>query len=746
MRAEIRLINKYITFLIFALGISWGQVCYSQSKILPGLYKSEKNNFEFEINEIRFQGNETFQAKDLSKAILSKISSRNPIHTINQYYYDNLKRIDNAPKTIVRLLKNNLKSYEKELRYFNEKTANNDTSSLVNFYNKNGFHNTTAYYEFKPDSSTKQNVLTYFIKENKRTPIGSINYIGFDKLDDETKRKVLDLRIIKAGDFFSEDNITAEMLSIQTLLLDNGYFYTKISKPVVYEDYLGNDSVIVNINVGKRQRIGEIVFEDDLRGQKYITNEFKKEQLDFNKGDIYSRSLLIRSQDNLKSLGIFDVVKIDTLPRTDLKNDTVINFKISSQYTNQQDWGIGLFANQFANPDVNEMFNAGFQIDYGHKNIFGIAQQFRPFAKVYIRDINNRPFDKIERGEIELQLGFRFAQPSIFQIDKARVGLDMSPVYSIRTINNIFTLRTASLPIRFPIKLPDFTIFRSAIFDVTLDRQHPVDYDKSIEKANLPKDSAQRYEILYRNLNDYLNDGSFHLLTSSLFGLTFIGDKRNHPFSPTDGYYISLFGESYNFIGGLAKYYKGQITLYKYMSVAENSVLAFKLRAGSIGFLDPDNKYIPVERQYFAGGANGNRGFVARRLRYSTATAASLGGNTSFDFLQEFVGNSTLIESTIEFRLRFKAPENYDELVAYNINASGVVAFLDFGNAFGWFVPNDTTKVDFTKIAASAGFGYRYDTPLGPVRLDIAWPVLDPLKDPIRLSRYQFHLALGHAF
>jgi len=746
LRAEIRLTNKYITLLIFALGICCGQICYSQSKVFDGLYKSEKNNFEFEINEIRFVGNETFQAKDLSKAILSKISSRNPIHTINQYYYDNLKRIDNAPKTIVRLLKNNLKNYERELRYFNEKTANNDTSSLVNFYNKNGFHNSGAYYEFKPDSTTKQNVLIYYIKENKRTPIGSIKYNGFEKLDNETKKKVLELRSIKAGDDFSEDRVTAEMITIQALLLDNGYFYTKITKPIVFEDYAKNDSIIVNFNVGKSQTIGDIVFEDELRGQKYITNKFKEEQLDFKKGDIYNRSLLIRSQDNLKSLGIFDVVKIDTMPRSDMNNDTIINFKISSQYTNQQDWGIGVFVNQFANPDVNEMFNAGFQLDYGHKNLFGIAQQFRPFVKVYIRDINNRPLDKINRGEIELQLGFRYAQPSLFQIDRARFGFETSPVYSIRTINNIFTLNTASLPLRFPVKLPDFTIFRNAIFDLTLDRQHPVDYDKSIAKANLPKDSAQRYEILYRNLNDYLNDGSFHLLTSSITGLTVIGDKRNHPFAPTEGYYISLFGETYNFIGGLAKYFKGQVTIYNYISLSENTVLGLKFKAGSIGFWNQNNKYIPVERQYFAGGANGNRGFVARRLRYSTATAATLGGNTSFDFLQEFVGNSTLIEGSVELRYRFKAPENYDELIAYNINASGVVAFLDYGNAFGWFVPNDVTKIDFTKLAVSAGFGYRYDTPLGPVRLDVAWPVLDPLNESIRLSRYQFHLALGHAF
>lgn len=114
--------------------------------------------------------------------------------------------------------------------------------------------------------------------------------------------------------------------------------------------------------------------------------------------------------------------------------------------------------------------------------------------------------------------------------------------------------------------------------------------------------------------------------------------------------------------------------------------------------------------------------------------------------MQEFVGNSTLIDGSLEIRYRFKAPDNYDDLVAYNINASGIVGFLDYGNAFGWFAPKDETGMNPLKIALSAGLGYRYDTPLGPVRLDIAWPVLDPLKDPIKLSRYQFHLALGHAF
>jgi outer membrane translocation and assembly module TamA len=75
---------------------------------------------------------------------------------------------------------------------------------------------------------------------------------------------------------------------------------------------------------------------------------------------------------------------------------------------------------------------------------------------------------------------------------------------------------------------------------------------------------------------------------------------------------------------------------------------------------------------------------------------------------------------------------------------SGVVGalFYDTGNAFG-----KITTIRYSEFTHSAGFGLRYQTPLGPVRLDIGFN-LKPRTLPTgeREERVQVFLTLGNPF
>jgi translocation and assembly module TamA len=65
--------------------------------------------------------------------------------------------------------------------------------------------------------------------------------------------------------------------------------------------------------------------------------------------------------------------------------------------------------------------------------------------------------------------------------------------------------------------------------------------------------------------------------------------------------------------------------------------------------------------------------------------------------------------------------------VPFTSRWSGAV-FVDSGNAF--------TGSDFN-TKTGAGFGLRWQSPLGPIRIDIAWPVGDIDKSP------RLHVSLG---
>jgi outer membrane translocation and assembly module TamA len=72
---------------------------------------------------------------------------------------------------------------------------------------------------------------------------------------------------------------------------------------------------------------------------------------------------------------------------------------------------------------------------------------------------------------------------------------------------------------------------------------------------------------------------------------------------------------------------------------------------------------------------------------------------------------------------------------------------------------------DFNYMVHAVGFGVRYRTPIGPIRLDLAWSInsprfvglkgsIDQLLDPNfsgqpveqRINQFQFHFSLGQLF
>ncbi len=93
----------------------------------------------------------------------------------------------------------------------------------------------------------------------------------------------------------------------------------------------------------------------------------------------------------------------------------------------------------------------------------------------------------------------------------------------------------------------------------------------------------------------------------------------------------------------------------------------------------------------------------------------------------------------------------------------GLTAFVDWGNAFnsmeldGNYHEYYTYKwyEYITKLAIASGIGFRYETPVGPLRIDFAWKIYNPSaqknywifdRQNALVGDVSFHLGLGHAF
>ena len=153
---------------------------------------------------------------------------------------------------------------------------------------------------------------------------------------------------------------------------------------------------------------------------------------------------------------------------------------------------------------------------------------------------------------------------------------------------------------------------------------------------------------------------------------------------------------------------KTMFEIRRYQRVSADLVFATKWKIGSAHTYS-EISYIPVEERLFSGGSNSVRGWARQRLGPVDANDKPIGGNSLMELSNE---------------LRFP-------LVGI---VSGVV-FSDIGNVW-----TSSYTLRWGDLRTSFGAGIRVESPVGPIRFDVARPFFDPEK------RVQFHLDVGHAF
>ena len=129
-----------------------------------------------------------------------------------------------------------------------------------------------------------------------------------------------------------------------------------------------------------------------------------------------------------------------------------------------------------------------------------------------------------------------------------------------------------------------------------------------------------------------------------------------------------------------------------YYSIDADSryVLAGRVAAGAMG--GPQLDEIPANWRFYAGGGGSVRGYAYNELGPTVWWGAVVGGRSVFDASAE---------------LRVKVTDTI-----------GVVPFFDIGNAFTSSFPTFNEP-----LFAAAGLGLRYYTSVGPIRLDVAFPL-----------------------
>jgi outer membrane protein assembly factor BamA len=214
----------------------------------------------------------------------------------------------------------------------------------------------------------------------------------------------------------------------------------------------------------------------------------------------------------------------------------------------------------------------------------------------------------------------------------------------------------------------------------------------------------------------------------STFSAEYVRDTRDQPLDAHHGIYqTTSFGVTPTAIGSSSNFtrFLGQTAFYRpirpWLTWANN----FR-----IGFAAPfAGSFVPLSERFFSGGADSLRGFAINGAgpQRPVTVCTNPSDTSTCSLISVPVGGHML--AIINSEARFPIPLK---------SGLGGVVFYDGGNVY--------SNINFHQFTSnytnSIGFGIRYHTPVGPIRIDIGHLV----NAPPGLNSMQYFVTLGQAF
>ncbi|MGM0507495.1 MAG: autotransporter assembly complex protein TamA [Bacteroidota bacterium] len=189
----------------------------------------------------------------------------------------------------------------------------------------------------------------------------------------------------------------------------------------------------------------------------------------------------------------------------------------------------------------------------------------------------------------------------------------------------------------------------------------------------------------------------------------------------------SLFSE------GSFAYRKLSLDIRNFHELNSSLMLATRIEGGAIH--TPQTDSLPANIRFYTGGTNSVRGWTRQQLGPQRVL---LDGDGTFE---EFVPTGGQAFAVMNVELR----QNLDAL----IRRFGVAAFLDGGQVW-----RSARQLEDRPLQFGTGGGIRYESPIGPVRVDVAYQ-LNPTDADRGIylgqrvsnrSRWGIHFSIGQAF
>jgi len=578
-----------------------------------------------------------------------------------------------------------------------------DLAAIEAYYRKNGYYQAVArIVENRHDESKNSNHIVIEVIEGEQTLVGEVRVVGDVPFDPEETARKLRLR---TGAPFDSTQIGSDIYYLRNRMWDEGYVLADIDHTVKVHDHTAD--ITYRIAPGPRMYVGRI----DVRGNRVASEKRVREQLTFKTGDRFSLKSILDSQQNLFDTSLFRQVNLSASRIDTVENKVDLVVEVEERKMSYVELGLGIGTED----------NGRVAAEWGHRYVPGLGGNLRVNSEF--------AFDIVREGRFELKNRF------------SRAGASYTgprfPGTRFQTAIDAF-LQGDRNP-----QTVDYDVWGFGVHGRRRIGWHSVlylEYTQEFVRRRIPE--LEESSPFTRTSDE----------THSL-GATVDRDTRNDLLYPSGGSQRSL---ALQVAGGPVRgdnhFVKvvGSISVYRRVFGA--ATLAARLRAGvaspygrSNDGRDPDG--IPFEDRFYAGGSNSVRGYKENSLgpRLPVGEPGSIDPRT-VALRGDALGGEVMLLTNLELRFPI-----------WKSAKLGGVLFLDGGNV--WEEPSDVKLSDFkpvrhmdgggyaptnvTKYRYSFGLGLRYNTPIGPLRLDYGVPV--SRTGEIR-SFGMFHFNLGHAF
>lgn len=555
------------------------------------------------------------------------------------------------------------------------------------------------------------------IVEGQATTVGSVAFEGVTAFD----QNELAAQVVQSGMPYHGSSVSQDARAVLLRYLNEGYETATVDVVPRFNETATTVHLAFRVHEGRQVLVDHIL----VVGNRQISASTIRAELALGPGQPFGRDEVDATRRRLTALGLFRRIDLREFSHGDrTRRDFVI--VVEESPATRVGYGAGVEATQRlratpggAASERLEFAPRGF-FEIGRRNLWG----------------KNRSIDLFTRVSLLRQDGADAAvRQSRFGFNEYRVLLNYREPRVFRRSGDLLISGFVEQVIR-----PSFDLFsrgvngelRRAIGPTMTGR---VGYTYGVNRV-----TNEQLQPEDRPLVDRL----FPDITLSIISSGLVRDTRTDPLEPTDGSLLAMDVEAaFRGMGSAVGFAKSVFQGFLYRQLPGELVFAggarvglargFTLRLPAVptfvltgdGFLvrQPGHEVtviqdLPASQRFFAGGDSTVRGFALDRL----------GDGATIDRNGFPTGGNAMIVLNSELRVPVTGPLQ-------------VVGFFDAGNVF-----DRVSHVRVGSIRGAVGFGIRYRSPVGPIRVDLGFNLDRQEFSGERERLTAFHFSVGQAF